>query len=392
MWALACGWQTRTSKARVWSRVHKINRKNTNPLTPTNPIPDKGVGYGGDVYDAFSFPHLSAKFLALRPIPRAPIDTQGNLIHEAYLRLLAQLLPSSKEDTTYDTSPPDFLSHMLSRSPLIEEVASLLNNDSIEDISHQYEINDAALDLFDALGSYNVTAGLVYDDRNLYHAKGGTLLSVSFESGKSKNKIYSNDTGRPLIMLLEKLAAQSQTVLHYSQGHPDEFKNEEGQNLLKFCRRSGEMAGQHTANMQRLRTTVDPNDDKPIQDWSKWHREKCLGEIPDEMITSNFSLSREAARFNEPILGRMKRLITEISMLQASLPDGIYIRHGSSRLDMMKVLIIAPRGTPYEHGLFEFDLYCDVDYPKSPPKLRFRTTNRGALRFNPNLYEDGKGE
>lgn len=281
---------------------------------------------------------------------------------------------------------------MISRSPLIEEVASLLNNDSMDDISQQYEIHDAALDLFDALGGHNATAGLVYDDRSLYHARGGTLLSVSFESGQANNRIYSIDTGRPLITLLKKLAAQSQTILRHSQDHPADFQNPEGQNLLKFCQRLSQMAVQHTVNMQRLRTTMDLCDDQPSQDLSKWHQEKCIGEVSDELIMSNFCFMREVARFNNPIKGRMKRLITEISTLQASLPDGIYIRHGSSRLDVMKVLIIAPRGTPYEHGLFEFDLYCDVNYPNSPPQLRFKTTNGGKARFNPNLYEDGKGE
>ncbi|OTA76487.1 hypothetical protein M434DRAFT_42482, partial [Hypoxylon sp. CO27-5] len=80
----------------------------------------------------------------------------------------------------------------------------------------------------------------------------------------------------------------------------------------------------------------------------------------------------------------------ELSTLQTSLPEGIFIYHGSSRLDVMKILIIGPKHTPYEHGLFEFDLWCPMDYPNSPPKMKFRTTNGGRTRFNPNLYEDGK--
>ncbi|ORY70944.1 ubiquitin-conjugating enzyme/RWD-like protein [Pseudomassariella vexata] len=86
----------------------------------------------------------------------------------------------------------------------------------------------------------------------------------------------------------------------------------------------------------------------------------------------------------------MKRLITEISTLQTCLPEGIFVRHSNSRLDVLKILIIGPKDTPYEYGFFEFDLFCPLDYPQSPPKLQFRTTNNGRVRFNPNLYECGK--
>jgi ubiquitin-protein ligase len=86
----------------------------------------------------------------------------------------------------------------------------------------------------------------------------------------------------------------------------------------------------------------------------------------------------------------MKRLMNEVATLTSSLPEGIYVRHGSSRLDIMKVMIIGPAGTPYENGLFEFDLLCPSDYPNKPPKMEFKNT--GGKRFNPNLYADGKGE
>ncbi len=58
----------------------------------------------------------------------------------------------------------------------------------------------------------------------------------------------------------------------------------------------------------------------------------------------------------------------------------------------MKVLIIGPKGTPYEHGLFEFDLFCPSNFPNAPPNMLFRTTGGGRVRFNPNLYNCGKGK
>ncbi len=87
----------------------------------------------------------------------------------------------------------------------------------------------------------------------------------------------------------------------------------------------------------------------------------------------------------------MKKLITDINTMRMSLPEGIFIRHGSSRMDMMKALIVGPAGTPYEGGLFEFDLLCPANFPLSPPLMRLRTTGKRSVGFNPNLYPDGTG-
>ncbi|KAK0619171.1 ubiquitin-conjugating enzyme/RWD-like protein, partial [Immersiella caudata] len=86
----------------------------------------------------------------------------------------------------------------------------------------------------------------------------------------------------------------------------------------------------------------------------------------------------------------MKALVKQIATLRTSLPDGIYVRHGSSRLDIMKVLIVGPNGTPYENGLFEFDMYCGPEFPQIPPEMHFHTTGGGLVSFNPNLYPGGR--
>jgi len=49
-----------------------------------------------------------------------------------------------------------------------------------------------------------------------------------------------------------------------------------------------------------------------------------------------------------------------------------------------------PADTPYANGCFEFDVYFPVDYPNSPPLINLETTGNHTIRFNPNLYNDGK--
>ena len=54
------------------------------------------------------------------------------------------------------------------------------------------------------------------------------------------------------------------------------------------------------------------------------------------------------------------------------------------------MLITGPSDTPYANGCFEFDVYFPQDYPNSPPFINLTTTGNHTVRFNPNLYNDGK--
>ncbi|XP_065205965.1 baculoviral IAP repeat-containing protein 6-like [Planococcus citri] len=91
---------------------------------------------------------------------------------------------------------------------------------------------------------------------------------------------------------------------------------------------------------------------------------------------------------------RTKRLAQETSTISTSLPlsysSTVFVRCDTDRLDVMKVLIIGPAETPYANGCFEFDVYFPPSYPNVPMLINLRTTGRGSVRFNPNLYNDGK--
>lgn len=91
---------------------------------------------------------------------------------------------------------------------------------------------------------------------------------------------------------------------------------------------------------------------------------------------------------------RVKRLAQETVTLSTSLPlsysSSVFVRCDTDRLDIMKVLITGPADTPYANGCFEFDVYFPPDYPNSPMMINLETTGRHTVRFNPNLYNDGK--
>ena len=91
---------------------------------------------------------------------------------------------------------------------------------------------------------------------------------------------------------------------------------------------------------------------------------------------------------------RLIRIGKELASLSNSLPihdtSSVMVCIDEDRPDCLKAMIVGPAGTPYENGLFEFDIFLPADYPNSPPKVILVTTGCGQIRFNPNLYAEGK--
>ncbi|KAK7586069.1 hypothetical protein V9T40_003945 [Parthenolecanium corni] len=119
----------------------------------------------------------------------------------------------------------------------------------------------------------------------------------------------------------------------------------------------------------------------------------------DDVLGVKFNVSyhfernlKEDVGKNRPCL--MKRLGQEAVALSTSLPlsykSSVFVRCDTDRLVVMKALITGPADTPYANGCFEFDIYFPPNYPNQPMLVNFETTGRQSVRFNPNLYNDGK--
>uniref|UniRef100_A0A672HEF8 (E3-independent) E2 ubiquitin-conjugating enzyme n=1 Tax=Salarias fasciatus TaxID=181472 RepID=A0A672HEF8_SALFA len=78
----------------------------------------------------------------------------------------------------------------------------------------------------------------------------------------------------------------------------------------------------------------------------------------------------------------------EMALLATSLPDGIMVKTFEDRMDLLSALIKGPTRTPYEDGLFLFDIQLPNIYPAVPPLFRYLSQCSG--RLNPNLYDNGK--
>ena len=85
------------------------------------------------------------------------------------------------------------------------------------------------------------------------------------------------------------------------------------------------------------------------------------------------------------------RLLKDIQRSQDPALQKQGIWYVADDLDISKGygLIKGPNHTPYEGCLLLFFFRFPTDYPFSPPKVEFRTSD-GKTRFHPNLYVEGK--
>lgn len=85
----------------------------------------------------------------------------------------------------------------------------------------------------------------------------------------------------------------------------------------------------------------------------------------------------------------IKRIISDISEISSDYDPKIHIWYDENNITKIRALIIGPENTPYEDGFFFFTIDIPESYPFNHPSAKFETINK-EIRFNPNLYEEGK--
>lgn len=87
----------------------------------------------------------------------------------------------------------------------------------------------------------------------------------------------------------------------------------------------------------------------------------------------------------------MTRLLRDVKeIIRTPLTDnGIHYIHDDENMMKGYAMIIGQSDTPYYGGYYFFEINYPYDYPHSPPVLLY-STNGETIRFNPNLYTNGK--
>ena len=342
---------------------------------------------------------------------------------------LSAVLPDrDPENATmfYHYIPQTLTAAMLRRSPLLRDVSELLRRNSIEEMRSYSALYSSALDLLLAVLNHQDVRLLLYQDQILYAPKRQLAPFIfSPDAGAAttgpSSSVDADDTTESLDNLLQGLAVHCQYFVQAALGHADAFKARDDKKLLELAQRfafaakdldaarpqvvaflpkeTSSISVKHPPPVPNVQTRAmhareagKSAVEKVVEKTGSWHRENCAKDLPDETILQSHFFAVKARALENFKTGRMRKLVTQIASLQANLPEGIFVRYGSSRLDVMKILIVGPVDTPYEYGLFEFDLLCTGDFPQKPPEMQFRTTGGGRVGFNPNLYANGKGE
>lgn len=389
----------------------------------------QGTGYGGassagTMHHAWA--HGAASVAKITATPKKPALSKADRELETYFFALSKLLPSQPlggAAPSFDHKSHTRTAEILAKTPLLPRASEVLRRSSVEDMGHQHELYFSLLQFLIGISRHTDLRPVLFHPQTLY-PESQQVAAVAFgpRGGTLHPSLAVYDTTRSLDGLLQELAKFCRHFVGHAQRYPGELEDTDearpqsvakaviaAVDELQFSRT---MAASVTS-MDRASTKYPvpkllPNvltrsraakiattdgDDQGGKLMAAWHREHCVEEVADETIMDGFSFAAEAQALKGQASekGRMKSLVVQMASLSANLPQGIYVRHGVSRLDVIKALIVGPRGTPYENGIFEFDMFCDSKFPSRPPHMMFRTTGGGTVEFNPNLYINGKG-
>ena len=96
------------------------------------------------------------------------------------------------------------------------------------------------------------------------------------------------------------------------------------------------------------------------------------------------------AALTKPLPSCLSRLRVDLKSLYKDPLPGVFVQVNDEDMTKIDALITGPSETPYEGGFFWFKMDIPFDYPNNPPRVENMTTDFGRVRFNPNLYSNGK--
>ncbi|KAL7285064.1 hypothetical protein ACG7TL_000155 [Trametes sanguinea] len=348
------------------------------------------------------------------------------------LRTMHPTVVLTRDDAQmYDMLPHPSIGSLLLASQLPDLLGTLLRNDSVTDWIARSDVYHAMLALLRRMADCELTLEVLVGAR-WEMTKSCGLEEWMWDDGEivwEKN----TETGRlvpapPLYVHFKKLTKQCETFLAgASHMLESAAAGEDAETLVKATSLCGDIIaakddieramtimGKDPATILEMAyqssamTQVKGKARDPAIDMERTYASECellafkhvslsrpstkgMGlDYPDYHYAQDLSRTANATRNPKDRL----HLVKELAVMATSLPPGVWVRVDEriSVIDIKrrKIMIAGPDGTPYAGGLFEFDCFIPLEYPNKPPLMHLRNTGGGTVRFNPNLYSNGK--
>ena len=393
LWVVLCVYDEEELKIQSQSdRIVAANTPKPNMFNSFCGGKSKGTGYGSYAMSGFgmfmSIPRPTSAALNFQQAGEKTDDMTKSM-----LAIAIELLPTDHREAH------PALCAMIQLSLLQDKAGTLLRNDSLRNVTPRGNLYYAVFEWVNRLGKHPDLQYLVCNERYPKKRSAGIQTLSIGATCDGANSGTAGDCALVLCDLedgmdpslfdcMSNLATQSSNIISAAQAVSEEFQSRSGQDILTIARR---IRGIHKSLGQRSR---DPQSRPQTKDkatlWQWYHQHYRVEFVPNMMsyMRSDLAQAARALTYSKP--DRVRRIAVEIAEMSTSLPPNIFIRTDEARPDCVKSLIVGPEGTPYQGGLFEFDILCGPQYPEEPPKVQLRTTGGGLINFNPNLYANGK--
>jgi Ubiquitin-conjugating enzyme len=284
------------------------------------------------------------------------------------------------------------VSAMLDLSLFSETIEMLLRNDSIKDLADRQGLVKSLLRLLKVMSTRGEYQGIITRPRRLKkRTKGLRGIAQSPPEAAVTSVILLEDEkepkSQPLLGLLGRLKVQAELYLKGARSSGDAaFKLGEGAASVSLCKYLVEM---HGSILRTIKSDNEPKNSRKgggvlgLPSWLSLTlsvpQKEILPKTPETLDWSTAVLDahvfkQDAIQITNTLPGRQPKLVRQITEL-SNLPEGIYARVMEARPDVLKALIVGPKGTPYEGGLFEYE----IALPTRLYSLRPTHTSAGSM-------------
>ena len=272
---------------------------------------------------------------------------------------------SHKSTPNHETQSPSLVDSRLLPtlfhwSGLLRFITQLFHDDSLDEAYSRHELYLAALDLVEALLDNEHTSKLVtektFDGAKAFPTQPQTTYTLTPDMKDNLEPIErsSEFEGSSVSHSMDNILMACDSFVNAAASMPKVYKDKRSRDILGFAQR-----------IQELGQRLGKENSKPLAVAREILPQAAQSCDRFELLEENVMVARHTRAKDATFRGtasstnqRMRVLHKELHMLRTSLPIGIYVKMASTRPDIIKALIIGPEGTPYEGGLFEFDVLC----------------------------------